>query len=103
MVECWNLSSKQQPQSLKSGLTTLKEWIETLYTKFIRWVVYILLFALTIGDAYIQPPAKYPYLFPLLFALLGFGVFLIVFIYSNIKMIDSYNKDCLRKEEYRNE
>ncbi len=45
-----------------------------------------------IAEVTIKPPAKYPYLYPLIYAMLGFIVFTVVFVQSNLFMINEFNK-----------
>jgi len=73
--------------------------IENLYTRIFSKLLYVGMVGLTLADKFITPPARYQYLWHLLFAMVGFVVFMIVFVYSNLKMIDSYNRDSQKENE----
>jgi hypothetical protein len=53
----------------------------------LRWVIYLAVFATHGAELFITPPEKYPYLFPLCYAMIGYGVFSYVFLISNLVMV----------------
>lgn len=81
--------TKAKGDKLKAFL----DFLEEDYTKYVSKALPIVLMVLLLADGMITPPEKYPYLFHLLFALVGFAEFVLVFVYSNVKMIYCSRRD----------
>ena len=80
---------KEEGDKLKNFI----DKIEENYTRYVSKALPIVLMVLLLADGSITPPEKYPYLFHLLFAMVGFAEFALVFVYSNLKMIHCSRRD----------
>jgi len=98
LKEGWNKPAKAELE-INPKYSIILRTIENIYTRLVSKVVLISMIILTVLNGMITPPEKYPFVFHLLFALLGFGEFLIVFAYSNLKMFISYNKSKFKENE----
>jgi len=84
---------EDKKKNKQDKLKEIIDLIEVNYAKYVSKLLPIVMMVLLLADGSMTPPAKYPFLFHLLFALVGFAVFAIVFVYSNLKMIHSFRKD----------
>lgn len=64
--------------------------IDIIYRIFTRKVIYFCIIVVHLCELIILPPEKYPYLYSLIYAMLGFIGFVFIFIQSNLFMIREY-------------
>jgi len=74
---------KANPQSL---LNSVMKNSVNIYRKYFRILIYLAILGLKVAEPYVKPPARFPYIYSLGYAILGFGVFGIVWVYSNLKL-----------------
>lgn len=64
--------------------------LDILYRVFFRKVIYVASVIAMISEKIIDTPTNYPYLYSLIYAVLGFALFSYVTIQTNLFMIHSY-------------
>lgn len=69
------------------------------YRKYFRILIYLAILGLKVAEPYIKPPVKFQYLYSLCYSVLGFGVFGIVWIYSNLKLYCWYKLEMKQQNE----
>ncbi|KAL4474340.1 hypothetical protein ABPG73_015966 [Tetrahymena malaccensis] len=80
-------------------LAKLISLTDLFYKSIFRKAIYILSLIAIIAENYVKPPANYPYLFSLIYAVLGFGLFTYVFIQTNLLMLHSYQISQKKKQK----
>ena len=65
--------------------------IDVFYKVVVRKLVYLGVVVAHIAEIGIAPPEKYPYLYSLIYAMLGFVGFSFIFLQSNLFMINEFN------------
>jgi len=99
LKEGWNKPAKTAELEINPKYAPLLRAIENIYTRLFSKVILASMILLTVLDGFVTPPEKYPFVFHLFFALVGFTQFFIVFVYSNLKMLISYNKSKFKENE----
>ena len=83
----------------ESKLDKLLRVYVSIYKRYISKLLYLLLISVMIIEAFLAPPKRFPFLYELFYAILGFIQFFIVFGYSNLKLFAIARRDSISDEK----
>lgn len=95
----WSDKKTYDKTNNQSRLNYILKTFVSLYRKYFRFGIYAAIIVLKLAEPYIKPPVRFMWIYQLAYAFLGFVVFGVVWVYSNLKLYCWYKLEIKTQNE----